>query len=310
MNDSWFVFSEGQQLGPYTGEQLVQFAQAGNINEESLIWAEGMADWLPAAQIPGLFPAAPAPAPAAPAPAPASAAWAPPGARTTANLQPGKVAATGKVSAVGLVSAAPPGGPYPYFPVKSASFGLWAGAFAASVVCMVLAIVSVFSAAKAAAQAGAPEAAQEMAASQGMMGGVLMLIAMVASILSAVFLYMNLYRAWLCLQPGGARTTPGKAIGMLFVPFFNLYWIFVAIAGLPKDWNRIMSSYEGLETAPRLKENFFLMFCIGALVFPPLSMVMIFPIVSQICKGVNFFAFRRDPNKPSAFASPGGFKFK
>jgi len=32
-----------------------------------------------------------------------------------------------------------------------------------------------------------------------------------------------------------ARTTPGKAVGFLFIPLFNIYWIFVAIMGLADD---------------------------------------------------------------------------
>jgi hypothetical protein len=52
----------------------------------------------------------------------------------------------------------------------------------------------------------------------------------VIATLSVIPFYTTLYRAWKCLQPGGlARTTPGKAIGFLFIPFFNLYWIFQAI---------------------------------------------------------------------------------
>ena len=53
----WFVSVEGQQHGPYSGEQLVEFTGTGNITRESMVWTEGMAEWLPAAQIDGLFPA-------------------------------------------------------------------------------------------------------------------------------------------------------------------------------------------------------------------------------------------------------------
>ncbi|MBO5438357.1 MAG: leucine-rich repeat protein [Thermoguttaceae bacterium] len=46
-----------------------------------------------------------------------------------------------------------------------------------------------------------------------------------------------LYRCWHLIQDGHARTTPGKAVGFIFVPFFNIYWVFVAIYGLAMDLN-------------------------------------------------------------------------
>jgi hypothetical protein len=137
------------------------------------------------------------------------------------------------------------------------------------------------------------------------MGMVLFVFAWISMMLSSIFFLMNLYRAWSCLQAGGPRTTPGKAIGFMFIPFFNIYWIFVVINGLPKDWNRIVSSYDDLKTAPRLNETTFLLYCIGVFI-APLAIVMIFPMMSQICKGINFFAARKNPNTPSTFSAFGG----
>jgi hypothetical protein len=91
----------------------------------------------------------------------------------------------------------------------------------------------------------------------------------------------------------------------MFIPFFNLYWVFVAINGLPKDWNRVVSSYEDLKGAPRLSETTFLLYCIGIFV-APLAIIMIFPMMSQLCKGINFFASRRNPNAPTSAFSPFG----
>jgi hypothetical protein len=36
-------------------------------------------------------------------------------------------------------------------------------------------------------------------------------------------------------------------------------------------------------------------------------LIVSFPMMSQLCKGINFFAFRRDPNAPSAL---GGLRFR
>jgi hypothetical protein len=286
MSDQWFVHSNGEQMGPYTGQQLVEYAQQGNIVAETMVWAEGMAEWAPASQIPGLFPEAPAPepAPVAAAVATTSTAWAPPGSR----LATGGVKAATAVAKTSYAAQAPVGGAYPYFPMKSASFGLWVGSFAGGFVLFIIAGIM------------STRGEEQMGTS-----AIVLLLGLAVLVMSAVFLLMNLYRAWTCLQPGGAKTTPGKAVGFMFIPLFRIYWIFIAINGLPKDWNRIVSSYEDLKAAPKLSETTFLLFCIGAFV-PPLALVMIFPMMSQLCKGINFFASRRNPNAPtSAFSALG-----
>jgi hypothetical protein len=61
-----------------------------------------------------------------------------------------------------------------------------------------------------------------------------------ALIVMSVFWCILLYRHWLLLQGHGARTTPGRAVGFGFIPFFFFYWWFVAYAGLAKDNNRYL----------------------------------------------------------------------
>lgn len=299
MNDQWFVHSNDEQMGPYTGEQLVQYAQEGNITPETMVWTEGMAEWLPASQISGLFPEAAAAQPVEVAKAPA---WAPPGAR---------VPATAAAGGASLAQQSVVGGEYPYMPIKAASFALWLWAFLGGFLFMILAMVVFSVAGKAAIDAEAAGMSQEAVtnAAFGKAGFGLLLMGLggLSLVISMIFFFINLHRAWSCLAMGAPATTPGKAVGMLFIPFFNLYWMFVAIAGLPKDWNRIVASHENLKAAPKLSETVFLMYCIGSLVFPPLALFVAFPMMSQICNGVNFFAFRRNPNAPSAL---GGLAFR
>lgn len=52
-----------------------------------------------------------------------------------------------------------------------------------------------------------------------------------------------IYRHWILLQESYARITPEKAILFLFIPFFNLYWFFVAIVGLAEDSNLYMNEF-------------------------------------------------------------------
>jgi hypothetical protein len=79
----------------------------------------------------------------------------------------------------------------------------------------------------------------------------------VSAIASMVIFYIIIYRCWGLIQDGYARTTPGKAIGFTFIPFYNFYWIFQAFAGLSKDMNMfiarrnlpIQRNNEGMSTA-------------------------------------------------------------
>lgn len=53
----------------------------------------------------------------------------------------------------------------------------------------------------------------------------------------AIIGFMLLYRFWFIIQSGIPRTTPGKAVGYSFIPFYNFYWWYVAWVGLAKDMN-------------------------------------------------------------------------
>jgi len=52
-----------------------------------------------------------------------------------------------------------------------------------------------------------------------------------------IYTFVVLWKMWRSIQDGHARTTPGKAIGLLFIPFFNIYWIFQVWGGFPTDYN-------------------------------------------------------------------------
>jgi hypothetical protein len=60
-------------------------------------------------------------------------------------------------------------------------------------------------------------------------------ISYVCLIPGVVFNCLILHRGWKAVQDGKAQTTPGKAVGFLFIPFFNLYWGFVAWYGLMQE---------------------------------------------------------------------------
>jgi hypothetical protein len=66
---------------------------------------------------------------------------------------------------------------------------------------------------------------------------VLFVVGALLTLYAEIVFLVLLYKAWACIQDGRARTTPGKAVGFLFIPLFNLYWIFRAIPGFADDYN-------------------------------------------------------------------------
>jgi hypothetical protein len=52
----WYYARGGQQNGPVSLEQLVEIARNGGLDPaKDLVWNQGMKDWTPAGQVPGIF---------------------------------------------------------------------------------------------------------------------------------------------------------------------------------------------------------------------------------------------------------------
>ena len=112
---------------------------------------------------------------------------------------------------------------------------------------------------------------------------------------AVMFFWFHLYyRAWKSIQDDHARTTPGKAVGFLFIPFFNLYWMFPAIWGFSKDYNAFIQRHS--VEAPRLPEGLFFAYVISILgwlipgvnvLFALATLILNIPIINKICDAVN-----------------------
>jgi membrane protease subunit (stomatin/prohibitin family) len=64
--DQWFAAINGAQAGPFDAAGLGAAVQTGQINRETLVWKNGMANWTAAGQLPelgGIFAAVPPPLP-------------------------------------------------------------------------------------------------------------------------------------------------------------------------------------------------------------------------------------------------------
>ena len=99
---------------------------------------------------------------------------------------------------------------------------------------------------------------------------ILMLPANLLAILSAVVTFILIYKMWAAIQGRGARTSAGMALGFMFIPLFNFYWLFQVYWGWTKDYNRIRESED--VRLPAMPEGIGLAVC----VLPLLSMCFIF----------------------------------
>jgi serine/threonine-protein kinase len=70
------------------------------------------------------------------------------------------------------------------------------------------------------------------------------LLFFLSAALSFVLQLRVLYKCWMAIQDGNARTTPGKAVGLLFVPFYSLFWASQAYPGFASDYNRLIHRRE------------------------------------------------------------------
>jgi hypothetical protein len=123
----------------------------------------------------------------------------------------------------------------------------------------------------------------------------LMLPAMLPAIIGmAVSVGILVYKMWTVIQGGQVRTTPGLAVGLLFVPCFNLFWGFQAYWGWTKDYNRYIA--ERNLSVPRMPEGLALTVCIltVASIIPFLgsclaliNIVLLFIFMNSAINGVN-----------------------
>jgi hypothetical protein len=59
----WHVVIGGKQYGPLSNSDVKSLAESGRLKPQDHVWKEGLAEWIPASKIKGLFPPAPPPPP-------------------------------------------------------------------------------------------------------------------------------------------------------------------------------------------------------------------------------------------------------
>ena len=97
-----------------------------------------------------------------------------------------------------------------------------------------------------------------------------------------IYTFVILWKMWNSIQDGHARTTPGKAIGFLFIPLFNLYWVFQIWGGFPTDYNNYVNRYQ--LPIPYLSSRLFT-------AYPVLMLLTSIPFLGILASVVNMFVF-------------------
>ena len=139
---------------------------------------------------------------------------------------------------------------------------------------------------------------------------VVMILALLQfTVVSVVYTFLMLARMWGAIQDGQTSTTVGKAIGFLFIPFFNLYWIFKAWGGFPAAYNSYVERY-GL-SVPKLGNAAFVAYPVSLLlgIIPLIIVVQPFvftAVIWQTCDAVTALKTAVDERR-QAIASAGKF---
>src|SRR5262249_39074755 len=119
-------------------------------------------------------------------------------------------------------------------------------------------------------------------------------LAVLVSLGVGVVVLVLLYKMWAAIQDGYARMSSGKAVGFLFIPFFNAYWVFQVIWGYAKDYHRCVARH-ALPAKP-LPEGLFLAYTILGWTtwLPGIGVVLLLvhtilglSMIAKICDGVN-----------------------
>ena len=204
----WHYAVGAERKGPVGQAEIEELLKSGSIDRGTLVWREGMANWLPASQT--------------------------------------ELGVHGSVRSVDA--------PLPYTEGRThaATARLWRGEtptyspqsldkfFVGYFISLAVAIVGsalLFGGILAVNERGGSSIGPGLL----ILGGLIALAATVGMLLCQCKL---LYRCWEQVSDGNARTTPGQAVGLLFIPLFNFYWQFVAIYGLAQEMNRVIDVHQ------------------------------------------------------------------
>jgi hypothetical protein len=169
---------------------------------------------------------------------------------------------------------------------KGKYLGLIIGGFVGAIACFGFGFAGFIAAAITGDQRGNQDAATAIAGGSALV----FLCGFICMITAAITTVVLWYKAWAAIQDGHARTTPGTAVGFLFIPLFNLYWGFQAIHGFAVDYNKFIARHnrpvtplpEGLYLAVPIMTLICMIPFVSFLISPALMVVHIMLVIKTI----------------------------
>jgi hypothetical protein len=116
-------------------------------------------------------------------------------------------------------------------------------------------------------------------------------VALPLFIVHLVFSLLVTIKAWGAIQDGQNPISPGKAVGFLFIPFFNLYWVFRAFGGYAGQYNAFIER-NGINV-PRLSGGLFIVqavLCVVPYVNFVVAPIFFIFLAIKFCGAINHLA--------------------
>jgi hypothetical protein len=115
------------------------------------------------------------------------------------------------------------------------------------------------------------------------------------------------YQMWAAMQDAPGAIPPGKAVGFLFIPLFNIYWVFRAIWGWPAVYNA-WRVQQGLDLPAVPSAPFLVLILAGMATAIPVigpavgvgSALLFIYLVNRICRAINALPLRGMPRQTEA----------
>jgi len=111
-------------------------------------------------------------------------------------------------------------------------------------------------------------------------------------LIATIFHLMMVYKMWDSIRDGTPRMSPGKAVGFLFIPFFNIYWLFQIYPGFATDYNRYLKE-KNIPAAPLSHGLMTAMAVFILFAVPIVNWIVQAVAISKICNAVNAVKRRR-----------------
>lgn len=94
---------------------------------------------------------------------------------------------------------------------------------------------------------------------------------------------MLFYKMWAAIKDSQPSISPGRAVGFLFIPVFNIYWALLMLTGFTEDYNSFIIRRS--IRAVRLPMTLFLIYAVlfmSAAIFVMIPMICVFPFTGLI----------------------------